>query len=55
MARAEAKELLDESRAAIDVLTKLVARLEVYTDRVESELDRREQADGGDHDRRSAS
>lgn len=39
--RAIAEAVLSESRAAIDVLTRLVTKLELLVDRVETELDRR--------------
>jgi len=36
-----AEAVLSESRTAIDVLTRLVTKLELFVDRVENELDRR--------------
>lgn len=50
--RRDSEEVLAESRQAIDVLTRLVARLEVYVERVESELGNGQ--DGGDSDKRTA-
>lgn len=38
--RQETEALLAESREAIDVLKRLSARLEIYTDRLVGELDR---------------
>jgi hypothetical protein len=37
----DAEEVLAESRKAIEILTRLAARLEVFTDRIETELARR--------------
>lgn len=41
-----AQELIDESFEAINVLRKLISRLEIFTDQVEDELARRSE-DGG--------
>lgn len=46
-----ADEVLAESRKAIEILTRLAARLEVFTDQIETALARREDGDEGD-DRR---
>lgn len=45
---ADAEEVLAESRKAIEILTRLAARLEVFTERIETELARRENEDDGD-------
>jgi hypothetical protein len=42
-----AEAVLKESRTAIDVLTRLVTKLELLVDRVEKELDRRTPGRGG--------
>ena len=49
----DAEEVLAESRRAIEVLTRLAARLEVFTERIENELARRESED--DDERRDPS
>lgn len=42
----EARDLLEESRKAIEILNRLVTKLEIYTDQVEHELDRRAEVGG---------
>lgn len=41
----DAEEVLAESRKAIEILTRLAARLEVFTEKIETELARRETED----------
>jgi hypothetical protein len=43
---AEAEAVLEESRTALDVLTRLVTKLEVFVDRLETELERTPEQDG---------
>lgn len=45
MTNLHAEEVLAESRKAIEILTKLAARLEVFTERIEKEISRRETED----------
>lgn len=40
-----AEEVLAESRKAIEILTRLATRLEVFTERIENEIARRESED----------
>lgn len=39
-----AEEIIEESREAIDILKALTIKLEIYTDRLEVELQRQENA-----------
>lgn len=50
MTNLRADEVLAESRKAIEILTKLAARLEVFTDQIEQALARQDEDD--DHDQR---
>lgn len=43
----EAQALLEESKGAVDVLYRLIGRLEAFTDKLVDELDKREEQDGG--------
>jgi hypothetical protein len=48
--RAAAEAVLEESRAALDVLTRLVTKLEVFVDRLETELEHGTAEHDGDGD-----
>ena len=48
--RTIAEAVLTESRDALDVLTRLVTKLELFVDRLETELDRRAPEQDGDAD-----
>lgn len=50
--RTVAESVLSESRAALDVLTRLVTKLELFVDRLETELDRRAPEQDGVNDER---
>lgn len=49
---AEIQALLDESKATIATLQRLTARLEAFTDQLESDIERQE---GGENDESSGS
>jgi hypothetical protein len=48
-----AEAVLAESRTALDTLTRLVTKLELFVDRLETELDHRTPEQDGDRDGRS--